>query len=75
MEILWRELRKLEGLCGKFGELCASSEGATGVNGVGEEEGVESAILGYLGRSLHFTFDILRMQEGYGGVGTGVGEG
>lgn len=65
MEIMWRELRKLEGLCGRFGEVCA--------RGDGEEEGVEGAVLSYLGRSLQVTFEVLGMHEGYGVVGVGDG--
>jgi len=67
MEILWRELRKLEELFARFREMCAGDEEG------GSGDVVNEALTRYLGQSLHFTFEVLKMQEG--SIGVGIGDG
>jgi hypothetical protein len=54
MEILLRELRKLEELFGKFSETCRKLE-------MEDNLGVHTALTNYLGQSLHFTYEVLNM--------------
>ncbi|CAG8979844.1 hypothetical protein HYALB_00002616 [Hymenoscyphus albidus] len=56
MEILLRELRKLEEVLGKFGEVTRDS-------GL-EDGGVKGAVLGYLRQGLSVTFEVLNMRRG-----------
>lgn len=56
IEILWRELRKLEELFGRFREVWGGSEGD-------EIAGVNFTLLGHLSQSLNFTFEVLKMQQ------------
>jgi len=60
MEILWRELRKLEELFGRFQDIC---NGAVGTMGNVEEGGVHTALTNHLGQELSFTFEVLKLQE------------
>lgn len=55
-EILWRELRKLEDLFGRFREVC-------GRNGRDKNAGVYSALLGHLSKRLQIAYEELRMQQ------------
>lgn len=56
MEILLRELRKLEEVLGKFGEVTR--------DGGLEDGGVKGAVLGYLRQGLGVTFEVLNMRRG-----------
>jgi hypothetical protein len=56
MEILMRELRKLEELFAKFQETARKSE-------MEENGGVHTAVTNYLRQSLHFTIEALNMQK------------
>jgi len=56
MEILLRELRKLEELFGKFQETCRKLD-------MEDDLGVNNALTNYLGQSLHFTYEVLNMQK------------
>jgi hypothetical protein len=56
MEILLRELKKLEELFTKFQEAARKSE-------LEDDGGVHTAVTNYLGQSLHLTFEILNMQR------------
>jgi len=61
MEILWRELRKLEELFAKFKDICGSEAMAPGEDS--EEEAVRTALTNHLGQELNFTLEIMRTQE------------
>ncbi|KAI9734042.1 MAG: hypothetical protein M1818_006980 [Claussenomyces sp. TS43310] len=65
MEILWRELRRLEELFGRFQDICGRGPGGLDMGSVvdGDEVGVRAALMNYLGQSLQCTFDMLKMQE------------
>jgi len=52
MEILLRELRKLEDLFGKFQGICME-----------DDLGIHAALTNWLGQSLHYTFEVLNMQN------------
>lgn len=56
MEILLRELRKLEELCGKFQETCRKVE-------MEDDLGMQAALANWLAQSLHYTFEVLNMQN------------
>jgi hypothetical protein len=53
-EILWRELRKLEELFGRFREVCGRNEKDS-------DSGVCSTLLGHLSKSLKIAYEELRM--------------
>ncbi|KFY25112.1 hypothetical protein V493_04827 [Pseudogymnoascus sp. VKM F-4281 (FW-2241)] len=55
-EILWRELRKLEELFGRFREVCGRNERDKNV-------GVYSTLLGHLSKGLKTAYEELRMQQ------------
>jgi hypothetical protein len=61
MEILWRELRKLEELFIKFKEIC--SQGVMSVMDEGEDASVQTALMTHLSQSLKFTFEVLKAQN------------
>jgi hypothetical protein len=63
MEILWRELRKLEELCARFRDVCGGED---------EQRGVSGALMGHLSRNLMGTFEVLKMQQGGGGGDGGL---
>lgn len=56
MEILLRELRKLEELFSKFQETCQKVE-------MEDDLGMHAALTTWLGQSLHYTFEVLNMQK------------
>jgi hypothetical protein len=56
MEILLRELRKLEDVLGKFQEVVSKDE-------MEEHGGVQNAVLSYLRQSLNVTFEVLNMRR------------
>ncbi|KAH6676568.1 hypothetical protein B0J14DRAFT_477016 [Halenospora varia] len=60
MEILLRELRKLEEVLGKFQDVAGREE-------MSEHGGVQSAVLSYLRQSLSVTFEVLNMRRGMQG--------
>jgi hypothetical protein len=66
MEILWRELRKLEELFARFREMCTGE-----VQDGGGGKLINEAMTTYLAQNLHFTFEVLKMHEGAIGVGDG----
>ncbi|KFY92950.1 hypothetical protein V500_03971 [Pseudogymnoascus sp. VKM F-4518 (FW-2643)] len=55
-EILWRELRKLEELFGRFHEVCGRNERD-------KDAGVYSTLLGHLSKSLKSAYEELRMRQ------------
>lgn len=57
MEILLRELRKLEELFGKFRESCQRVEMEE------DDLGMVAALTRWLGQSLHYTFEVLNTQN------------
>lgn len=65
MEILLRELRRLEELFSRFQEICgrgfAETESDKGSDG--DDMGVHNALTNYLGQSLRFTFEVLKLHE------------
>lgn len=58
IEILWRELRKLEELFSRFREACGVE-----VVEAAEGPGVHSALIGHLSHSLNFTVEVLKMHQ------------
>lgn len=56
MEILLRELRKLEELFSKFQETCHKVE-------MEDDMGMHAALTTWLGQSLHYTFEVLNTQN------------
>ncbi|EPE34889.1 TrN [Glarea lozoyensis ATCC 20868] len=56
MEILLRELRKLEDVLGKFQDVVSKDE-------MEEHGGVQNAVLSYLRQSLNVTFEVLNMRR------------
>lgn len=61
MDILWRELRKLEELFNKFKAMC--SQGVMSVMDEGDELSVQNALMTHLSQSLKFTFEVLKLQN------------
>lgn len=55
-EILWRELRKLEELFGRFREVCGHNERD-------KDAGVYSTLLGHLSKGLKSAYEELRMRQ------------
>lgn len=55
-EILWRELRKLEELFGRFREVCGRNEGDKNAN-------IYSILLGHLSQRLNFAYEVLKMRQ------------
>lgn len=55
-EILWRELRRLEELFGRFREVCGRNER-------GKNAGVYSTLLGHLSKGLKIAYEELRMRQ------------
>ncbi|KFY22800.1 hypothetical protein V491_02719 [Pseudogymnoascus sp. VKM F-3775] len=58
-EILWRELRKLEDLFGRFREVC-------GRNKRDKDAGFYSTLLGHLSNGLEITYEELRLRQNTG---------
>jgi hypothetical protein len=57
MEILLRELRKLEEVLARFQEVASKDE-------MEEHGGVQSAVIGYLRQTLNVTFEVLNVRRG-----------
>ncbi|KFY13635.1 hypothetical protein V492_03136 [Pseudogymnoascus sp. VKM F-4246] len=55
-EILWRELRKLEELFGRFREVCGRNESD-------KNAGIYSTLLGHLSKGLNIAYEELRMRK------------